>query len=330
MAESRRAAPVHFVVRDDFFDDALPLRRHFVRRHADRTSPFDASRFVWEYWQVFGQYAQHRVPLRTFFPDELATAFEARLLAWAGAHLGLSALGGPPWLSFLLHGDYQSLHRDTPNGEFAFSFGLSRPGAARFRGGETLLARPELLDYWRSGAGAAQQADAPLFDEVPSRFNRLVAFDSRVPHGVRLVEGPRSPADGRIAVQGWLVPRGVVVHRVTGGRRAVDAAVVVAVNETTKRALAGQGLARLARGLDGLYTVALDVAPDGRVRTSKPLVDTVVPRAERGASKLLDRIDAVLTALRFSAVPLVRARVRVVVPVVVRDGRVALGDGACG
>jgi hypothetical protein len=169
-------------------------------------------------------------------------------------------------VSFVLHGDYQGLHRDTPNGVFAFTFGLSRPGRPRFTGGETLLARQELLDYWRHGGPREDTADQPLFEEIPSLFNRLVVFDARVPHGVRTVEGPRDPRDGRVALQGWLKADGCVVQ---GGlaKEEADAAVRVSLKRLARRSLAGAA---------GLLAVRLDVSASGAVKRFRELANTLV------------------------------------------------------
>ena len=40
---------------------------------------------------------------------------------------------------------------------------------------------------------------------MPPRFNRLVAFDPRIPHGVRRVEGTHDPREGRLVIHGWFV-----------------------------------------------------------------------------------------------------------------------------
>lgn len=190
-----------YFVTDSFYRDARALRRQLDRALSDERDPFDAARFAWEAWHVPWQFSQLRAPARAIFGDLLA-AWEARVLARLGRELGVVAFGGPPWISILRDRDFQALHRDSPNGHLAFSFGLGRE--AKFRGGETLIANDELLDYFRKGAHRDRAAADPMFDVVPSRFNRIVVFDARLPHAVREVEGPREPRHGRITIQGWL------------------------------------------------------------------------------------------------------------------------------
>jgi hypothetical protein len=249
--------PLRYLIEDDFYEGAGALRSAFEASVSDRSSPFDPARFVWEYWHVAGQFSQHRVPARQFFDRSLIEDFERRLLSWAGRELGLSQIGASPWLSFLLDGDFQALHRDTPNGQFAFSFGLSKPLRPRFRGGETKLARPELLDYWRHPSFRSHEAHTPLFDIVPARFNRLVMFDSRIPHAVQRVEGPRVPLDGRVAIQGWVRASGCVIE----GAIARDAI----------EPLFDDGLAKITRAaVDGL--VVIELQSHGRTKPRAPIV----------------------------------------------------------
>jgi hypothetical protein len=243
-------------------------------------------------------------------------AFERRLLAWSSSNLGLSQLGGPTWASFLLDGDFQSLHRDSPNGQVAFSFGLVRGARPPFRGGETLLARPELLDYWRRGAHRGDRADTPLFDEIAPRFNRLVLFDARVPHAVRMVEGPRDPRDGRLALQGWIRAAGCVAGE------GIDAgALTEAVNE---------GLARVPKaalaGVEGLHTLRFEVSRGGRAARIESVFDLLVgtslrreptAAAARALTSALARVRLpapVLGSARVLAPVLVEANARARVP----------------
>jgi hypothetical protein len=304
----------HYQVVDRFFADAALLRKELDRILGDKGAPDDPRRFVWEYWHVPGQFSQQRAPARSVFSRSLLDRFEKRLLDWSARNLGLSAFGGPPWVSCLVDGQFQALHRDSPNGLFAFTFGLSKPDRPRFRGGQTMLARPELLEYWRRGGDREDTADTPLFDEVEPRFNRLLVFDARVPHGVRAIEGPRLAREGRVAIQGWLVPRGCVVF---GEGSAEEAAREAA------RLLGGARLREL-RGVSGLVTFRVDFSRAGAVKRVEAIVDLLVRTADVG-----DR-ERAMTALRGR---LARWRFApgagVVVPIVIEDGRPRVArDGA--
>ncbi len=299
----------HYVVVDAFFADARALRRAFDARFGERVHPLHPKRFAWEYWHVPGQFAQHRAPARAVFPAPLISRFEARVLTWSSRTLGLSLLAGPPWVSFLLDGEFQGLHRDTPNGTFAFTFGLSRAGRPRYAGGETLLAKPELLDYWGRGGARPETAAEALFEEIPARFNRLVAFDARIPHAVRMVEGPRDPRDGRAAIQGWLRPSGCVVVAGSLDKDSADSVLRHALDAVLSRDI---GAAR------GLCTVCIDVAPTGRAARASIVVDTLVSIAGDTRAPARAR-NAVLSRLAGARFPAPRRSARLLVPVEVTD-----------
>jgi hypothetical protein len=303
---------------DGFFADASTMRRTLDQRLADKDDPFDARRFAWEHWHVDGQFSQLRTPARGFFPAPLMAAFEARLLRWAGGAYGVSRLGGPPWLSILTDGGFQSLHRDGPNGQIAFTFGLGKSG--RFRGGDTLIAKDELLDYFRTGSHREERAHTPLFDEIPPMPNRLIAFDSRIPHAVRAVEGPRHARDGRIAVQGWLEADGCVVEGPLA-RAAATRVAGAAVRRIPAASLAGA---------EGLVAVRLKLGEDGRARDVELRASTLARTCD-GTKQPARAERALLTALgkaRFEGGP-----AAVVVPVLVGPrgrARVPVGDARGG
>ena len=54
----------------------------------------------------------------------------------------------------------------------------------------------QVLDYWRHFNDGYGAEEPDLFEVVPPRFGRLLAFDGRLPHGVRRVTGPQSMANG--------------------------------------------------------------------------------------------------------------------------------------
>ncbi len=281
---------------DGFFDGARALRRELDVRLSDARDPFDPSRFAWEAWHIDGQFSQQRTPARVFFSARAYAPFERRLLSWAGLALGLSALGAPPWLSSLTDGGFQALHRDSPNGEFAFSFGLSR--GTGFRGGETQIATFDLLDYFRSRSHTSERATSPLFHEVVPRWNRLVAFDARLPHAVRMVEGPRHVRDGRVAIQGWLVANGCVART---GPDVTELASDV-VKQVDRR------LGRRARGAAGLLSVRV------HEKRARVVCDTLVETGPRPVTASLR--DALTAALARAPFP---KGTDVVVPIVVGE-----------
>ncbi len=191
------------VVVDRFATEAPALRRVFDARFEDPRRA-NSDRFVWDYWHVPGQYTALRTPAWTYFPQGLYRRFHERLVAWGREHLGCHDVS-PPWLSNYVDGCRQELHGDLPHGPWAFVFSLTHWKRRTFRGGETLLVRDEVLDYWHGFESTRSIEEGELIREVPPEFGRLVVFDPRIPHGVRQVTGTHDPREGRLVIHGWFV-----------------------------------------------------------------------------------------------------------------------------
>lgn len=71
---------------------------------------------------------------------------ESRLLDFGQERLGCGNIS-PVWLSNYVHGCRQELHADLPHGPWAFVLSLT-PAPRRFTGGETMILKPSVLDYW--------------------------------------------------------------------------------------------------------------------------------------------------------------------------------------
>jgi hypothetical protein len=186
-----------------FSQEAEGLRKHFEGRFQDPRST-DAQRFVWDPWHVPGQYSALRTPAYHFFPKSMYERFHRKLVQWGRDHLGCHDVS-PPWLSLYLDGAEQRLHGDLPHGPWAFVYSLTRWPQRRFQGGETLILRPETLDYWRTFRSVRSVEEPDILQEIPSRFNQLLVFDPRLPHGVRRVSGVQDPREGRLVIHGWYV-----------------------------------------------------------------------------------------------------------------------------
>ena len=171
---------------------------------------------------------------------------------------------------------------------------LTRWRGRRFSGGETVLVRDEVLDFWHDFASVRAVEHGELIRRVAPAFARLTVFDPRIPHGVREVTGTHDPRDGRLVIHGWFVQprpfvRGPLPVRALASRIA----------ELTDQ-LAGwlDGLT-----IAGLVSIAFDVDRAGRVRAPRILSDTTrVPRAdERARARLVRRIRDAIAAWRFAA-----------------------------
>jgi len=283
--------PRGLIIVDRFAPEVRALRSTFDARFA---APREArtDRFVWDYWHVPDQYTALRTPAWTYFPRALYAQFHNRLVAWGRAHLGCHDIS-PPWLSLYVEGCRQELHGDLPHGPWAFVYSLTNWRGRRFRGGETLLVRDEVLDFWHDFASIRSVEQGDLIRRVAPELGRLTVFDPRIPHGVRTVTGTHDPREGRLVIHGWFVQP----------RPFVRGALAV-------RALAGQIAElteQLAGWLDGLpiaglLSLAFTVERSGRVAAPRVLSDTTrVPRGDDPARRrLVRRICDAIAAWHFT------------------------------
>jgi hypothetical protein len=270
-----------------FAPEARALRAHFDERFADPRAATEG-RFVWDYWHVPGQYTALRTPAWRYFPAALYEKFHRRLVAWGRKTLGCHDVS-PPWMSCYVEGCVQHFHGDLPHGPWAFVWSLTAWDKRVFRGGETLLLRDEVLDFWSDFVSIRSVEEPEILRAIEPAFNRLVVFDPRVPHGVREVRGTTDPRQGRLVIHGWFVqPRPFIDGPLSTRQLASRTASLEAV---VSRAL-GAGLS-----LSGMLSVRFRVSVSGQVRSVLVLSDTTrVPRAEERHRVALVR--AILDAIR--------------------------------
>jgi len=261
---------------------ARALRSHFE----ERFSAAGANRFVWDYWDVPDQYRLLRTPAWTFFPRREYEAFHRSLVLWGRETLGCHDIS-PPWLSCYVEGCGQELHGDLPHGPFAFVYSLTPWDRRKFRGGETLLLKDSILSYWadfRAGRGLEHR---DIFEKVPARFNRLVVFDPRVPHGVKRLEGGvHSVLDGRLVIHGWFVqPRPFIAGPL---QTRVLQSAIDGLSERLGELLAA-GVAA-----NGVLSLRFAVSPAGRVGGLRVLSNTLRSREARDARLLAREVETFL------------------------------------
>lgn len=270
----------HLEVIDGFADETEALRAHFDARFEEPRSA-RAGRFVWDLWHVPGQYTALRTPAWTYFPKALYSSIHKRLVAFGRAELGCHDIS-PPWLSCYVDGCKQELHGDLPHGPFAFVLSLTRWRERVFRGGETLLMKPETLDFWREFTSIRGLEEGGILDAVAPRFGRLVVFDPRIPHGVREVRGTMDPREGRLVLHGWFVePRPFVTGPLSPAKtmKRIEALTEVVAREVE----AGLSLA-------GVLSLRAEIAPSGKVTSVRVLRDmTRAPGEQEPARRRLVR-----------------------------------------
>ena len=133
-------------------------------------------------------------------------------------------------------------------------------------GGETLVMRDgDALrrNLTQSAAGHG------LYTAIAPRFNRLVIFDDRVPHGVERVEGAMDPVEGRFVLHGHISEAGTAV---TG---TLPATMVEQVITTALDAFIAAAAERLAP-YHGPLTLRLTSDAAGEVTSCDLLIDRVL------------------------------------------------------
>jgi hypothetical protein len=292
------------VVVDRFAPEARALRETFDERFAEPRST-RADRFVWDWWHVPGQYTALRTPAWTYFPRRIYESFHRRLVAWGRETLGCHDIS-PPWLSLYIDGCRQELHGDLPHGPFAFVYSLTNWTKRSFAGGETVLLRDEVLDFWQDFRSVRAVEEHELMRAIEPRFDRLTVFDPRIPHGVRTVTGTRDPREGRLVIHGWFVQprpfiRGPLRVRALGTS-------IAALGEQL-----GSWLGELP--IAGVVSLAFTVDRRGSVRDLRLLSDTTrVPAThERERARVVRKLKQHVATWRFGQQ---RAPSQVTLPIV--------------
>ena len=260
-----KATNQHLWTLDRFSAHAPALRREFEARFADPRAT-RSDRFVWDFWHVPDQYTLVRTPADSFFSPKLFRGFVNELGAWAEETLGCAALT-PPWLSYYIEGCEQKLHSDVPHGPWAYVFSISPP-KPKFSGGETLILRPETLDYWRNFSDAEDRELQSFVQRIAPRFNRLTVFDPRFPHGVTPVRGTLDPREARLVIHGWFTDPRPYLRGALSARQA--APVLDAAVEKFVQALSALGQ------WHGILSLRLRVAKNGSAILEKILADSLV------------------------------------------------------
>ncbi len=195
----------------NFFPEYKKLRDEF-ESYFENSKSTHSKRFIWDFWYDEDQYHLIRTPAFHYFSKLNYQNFHSYLVQWGRENLGCHDIS-PPWLSYYVDGCFQNLHSDVPHGPWAFVYSLT-PNKKEFRGGETLILKPQTLNYWSHFIDQKNHEFSNFVDRIESKMNQLIVFDPRFPHGVTEVKGTRDPLKSRLVMHGWFVnPRPYV----TGG-----------------------------------------------------------------------------------------------------------------
>lgn len=254
---------------DNFTPQARPLRNHY---DANFKNPLEATsaRFAWDYWHVPDQYTLIRTPASTYFPKNIFSKFISELTEWGQNNLGCRSIS-PPWLSYYVEGCEQKLHCDIPHGPWAFVYSLT--AGRLFKGGETLIIKPEHLNYWKDFSTQRGLEQIDLLHRISPKFNRLTVFDPRLPHGVTRVSGTHDPREARLVIHGWFThPQPIIRGSVTPKNVQDNLSHLLGDLEKTLSEISP---------VTGTQCHQLDITASGRVSKIKVLSNTLVSREGR-------------------------------------------------
>ena len=293
----------HLLRIPNFSSCAADLRQEFDRRFADPLVGH-SGRFVWDYWHVPDQYTLLRTPAPPFFDQKLYLKFHRELVLWGRRQLGCWDIS-PPWLSLYIEGCKQELHSDVPHGPWAFVYSLS-PQKIQFRGGETLILKSSVLNYWSQMSEARDRELSSFVDRIPQKQNQLLVFDPRYPHGVTEVRGVQDPRQGRLVLHGWF----------TEPKTYVEGPLPAKKTEATlnKAFDLAQNAILQAEHSQGVLSLQLQVAKSGRVKSFRYGTENLKDLQGQKPKALLKKIKLIYEDLEF---PSARSETLITVPLIV-------------
>jgi 2OG-Fe(II) oxygenase superfamily len=185
---------------DNFLPDALARQmRSAIEQHFSKPNQQGAAHEVWNYWHVPETYTYLRTNPEKVIPREQVARFMQLLKSWTWGEMGMDS---PYWpfLSMYVDGCKQEMHNDSTNGRFAYVYSLTKPDRLT-TGGETVVFHEG--NFFRDNLHQSK-AGRGFFDLVPPLFNRLVVFDDRIPHAVKMVQGVMDPLEARFVFHGHI------------------------------------------------------------------------------------------------------------------------------
>jgi Rps23 Pro-64 3,4-dihydroxylase Tpa1-like proline 4-hydroxylase len=290
-AENSSTLRAHYIIVDDFLptDVAAAMRQDIEIHFGTPGSHRAETHQVWNYWFVPNLYTYLRTSPEKVIRREYVEQFMRSLEIWSGKNLGMNRVGYP-YLSLYVDGCRQALHNDAKNGRFAFVYSLTR-NERKTIGGETIVLHEG--DPFRTKL-KTPAAGRNFYTCIEPRFNRLVIFDDRIPHGVERVEGPMDPLEGRFVLHGHINEAGSIVE----GALALDT-----VNKVFVDAM-GPFFSRPRPYLSGyhgplVYRFIIDRAGD--VETCDVIVDRVIGPYDTSSEwdEFVASLISALKALKF-------------------------------
>jgi 2OG-Fe(II) oxygenase superfamily len=281
----------HYLIIDNFLpiELAAAMRHdidvHFGKPYSHRPEIHQ----IWNYWFVPNLYTYLRTLPEKVIRPTYFRQFMGALQTWSGKTLGMTKIAYP-YLSLYVSGCRQNLHNDAKNGRFAFVYSLTR-NERKTVGGETIVFHEG--DLFRAKL-KTPAAGHNFYTTIEPRFNRLVIFDDRIPHGVERVEGPMDPTEGRFVLHGHISEAGPVVEGALA-TRTVNKVIIDAMGPFFA------GLPSEISQHQGPLVPQFTVGSTGDVETCQVILDRVIGPDDRNRDwdRFVENVVAAVKALKF-------------------------------
>eukprot|EP00957_Ditylum_brightwellii_P166695 12689770-Ditylum_brightwellii.AAC.1 len=221
------------------------------------------------------QYSLKRIQASTLFNDTTYEALINDITSLANT-IGCTSTT-PPWTSIYINGDSQNFHSDATHGPMAWTYSLTLDEhySSYFTGGETIMMKPNMLDYWRN-YDCQKGLEAPsIIRYLPPKFGRFVAFDGRVPHGVNKVHGTNDPRKARIMIHGWFAEPQTIWFGDFEEEATQQEKANLILEQALNPLITALGSGEIGRVL-GYLAIRINISPDGSVDSIQSVCDTLV------------------------------------------------------
>jgi hypothetical protein len=243
---------------------ALEMRRDIDAHFANPKEHRPGTHQVWNYWHIPDSYTYLRTAPEKVIERGRIDAFHNALRDWSVALLGMANVSWP-YLSLYVSGCRQNWHNDSVNGRFGFVYSLTRD-ERRTIGGETLVRKE--IDPFRAHLASAG-AGREFYRAIEPRFNRLIVFDDRLPHGVERVDGSMDPVEGRFVLHGHLRESGTMIAGALS-EDMIAGPLMEVLRQIREEASAAAAL------YNGPLIMRLTIAAGGAVTACAVMVDRVI------------------------------------------------------
>ena len=223
----------HYHIKKNLFNDIENLKNEFNSQFSIPYKQYSLDRCVWDYFHVDDQFNAHITPANNIFKKSTLNKFEKTLLSWIYKNLGCTEINSM-WCSNYTHSCGQNFHMDINHGMWAYVYSLTDWDNREFTGGETVLLKPEILNFWQNITTIEDiiinSATDRVYSKIAPKLNQLLFFDSRIPHGVETVMGTSTITKGRTVIHGWIKTPKLHIRHKSNTSNSIEIKLLTKIN----------------------------------------------------------------------------------------------------